>query len=381
MRKEVLIFHFLPLEIFPPVLNFTSYCADNGLGKFPITVITTYPDDKLQLYKNKNITIIRCKSIDASSSNIVKAFRYFKIYSIALYYLLRLRPKVILYFETLSSLPPLIYKWVFKKSKLYIHYHEIVTLAELSSGRTLNKFLNNLEKKFYDKASWISQTNQERVNIFLRQYNIDFEESKHKVLPNYPSKLWFNFNESDTSLEAALEEGKDVIKLLHIGALSFDGMYLKELIEEFGNKKAYEIHFYSHTKDVDIINKLRSYKNIKFNGSINYNDIPTLRRKFDVGLVLYKGKSLNFKYNAPNKIFEYLALDLDVWCSNKLVTAKDYVISDTYPKMLMVDFENLSSMDVKKALSKEGIEYQKSPYFSEMVYRPLFQKIHDDISV
>lgn len=377
MKREIVIFHFLPVEIFPPIMNFLEFLSQQNNG-IPVTVITTYPNSELNLYKNNWVNIIRCKNIEASSSVFVKIARYLKIYFTTFYYLIKLKPRVVFYFETLSSLPPLIYKRLFKKAKLYIHYHEIVTLDELKSGRVLNKILNIFEQRLYEDASWISQTNLIRMNIFLEQYQMEFEHGIHNVLPNYPSKNWLLSTHNLDSKQ--LKQKDNVIKLVHIGALSFEGMYLNKLLQTFGNNKKFEIYFYSHTTNEEIIKKLKTFDNVYFRGSINYNDIPKLRNEFDVGLVLYNGNSVNFTYNAPNKIFEYLALDLDVWCSDKLITAGDYVNQDTYPKMSLIDFENFPMSDIDNIISREGLEYKSSPYVCELVYKPLFDRMRVDVS-
>ena len=372
MKKRIVIFHFLPIEVFPPVMNILDYLSRNSQG-FAITVITTYPNKSLTLFSNEDIEFYRFKNIDASSKAIHKIVGYLRMYIGALYYMFKLRPSMVFYFETLSSLSPLIYKWFYKKTKLYIHYHEIVTVSELKSGRPLNKLLNKLEQRFYNKAHWLSQTNAKRMEIFLQQYHLDFNPNQHKYLPNYPSKTWLSYKESNKIEEC--ESSNDVIKLVHIGALSLTGMYLNEILEAFGDNPNYELYFYSHSTNHEIIEKLKLYQNVHFMGSINYNDIPKLKKKYDVGLVLYKGNSHNVRYSAPNKIFEYLALDLDVWCSDKLVTASDHVIEKTYPKMLMVDFENLESLEIKKLINRDGLEYKSTPYYCEAVYKSLLNNM------
>lgn len=44
-----------------------------------------------------------------------------------------------------------------------------------------------------------------------------------------------------------------------------------------------------------------------------YDALPELLTQFDVALVLYKGNTLNFIHNVPNKVTEALACGLEVW--------------------------------------------------------------------
>ena len=46
---------------------------------------------------------------------------------------------------------------------------------------------------------------------------------------------------------------------------------------------------------------------VQFKGHINYDNLPTTLNKYQVGVILYKGHIPNYVYNAPNKLFEYLA--------------------------------------------------------------------------
>lgn len=372
-RSTIFIFHFLPIELYPPAINFATYLSKNiGDNVTKVVVVTTRPENTLNLVSLPNVEIIRYRGIEKGMSIFRKIIQYFYIYGAVIAKLFKTKPQSIFYYESLSSLPFVVYNLFVKKFNLFIHYHELFTLEQLSKGRTLHKILNRLERKFlYSKAKWISQTNLSRLGLFLEQYHLQYNSTKHKILPNFPPKKWLL--QSNTRVD--LTKNKDKVKLLHIGALSFDDLFLNEVLKHYGNNDKFEITFYSHSANQRIIERLKSFKSVSYNGSINYLDIPNLKGLYDVGLVLYKGNSLNFTFNAPNKIFEYLALDLDVWCSDKLVTAKDYQIQNTYPKMLLVDFENLPAFNFDRALDKSNLEFQASPYYSEAVYRPLAESL------
>ena len=45
---------------------------------------------------------------------------------------------------------------------------------------------------------------------------------------------------------------------------------------------------------------------------------------YDIGLILYKATTDNYRYNASNKLFEYLALNLSVMYSDKMLGIKPY---------------------------------------------------------
>lgn len=375
VNKKTVIIHFQPLELFPPVMNFISTAARSKDFSNELYVLTTKSQSNQRLFLEQNVNIKRLNGISPLRGKLFKLLKYFHIYSYFTFFLILKRPKFVIYFETLSALPAIVYYFLCsKKGKplIFIHYHEIVTLDELSKGRWLNKKINSFEKRIYKNASWISQTNAQRIKIFQQQYGLENKLSKFHTLPNYPPSSWLKVPKERNS------EIVNVIKLVHIGALSIKGMYLENILAYAGNSPKFSIDFYSHKFTPEIKELLSKYSNCQVKGSIAYEDIPTLKGKYDVGLVLYNALSLNVKYCAPNKIFEYLALDLDVWCSDKLITAKEHERLNCYPKMIMLDFERLQDFDVEKALSREGLEHVFSPYFCEPVYETLLNEINEN---
>ena len=294
---------------------------------------------------------------------------------------LLLKPKNVLYIESISVLPLVIFRKIFGLSniKVLVHYHEYFSNEEYKKQSFFERLGRKYELKILKRAQWISHTNQDRMDFFKKDFPM-LIASKCYIMPNYPSKKW---QETDTLREKKLiKEINNPIRLLHIGTLSFAGLYLSKILEHIGNNSRFTLDFYSRNEEENIINRINDYDNIKFKGSIDYNNITNLKATYDVGLVLYKDNdnSLNFKYNAPNKIFEYLALGFDVWCSDKLLTSHNYVIDKTYPKMLLVDFEDLKSFNIPKAIYRKGIDYKRSPYICEIVYDTLLKKIKEDFN-
>ncbi|MGV8815430.1 MAG: hypothetical protein ACOH2D_15110 [Gelidibacter sp.] len=319
------------------------------------------------------------KELRITSSNIANkliSFLDYFIYTLkALLYLMS-HPKNVFYFESISVFPLLLFKKVFGllNTNIFVHYHEYFSKEDYKKQSFFERLGRKYELPILKNAKWISHTNKNRLKFFENDFPT-LDASKFNVMPNYPSKLWLintpKYNSKETLKEA------EVIRLLYIGSLSFEGLYLNEVLTQFGNNNKFEITFYSHTSNKNIIDTLKSYQNVKFKGSIQYENIPKLTGKYDVGLVLYKGNSINVRYCAPNKIFEYLALDLDVWCSDKLITAKDYIIDKTFPKMIIVDYTNLETFDFREAMNKIGLNYKQSPYFCEEVYYNLLEKLDE----
>ena len=342
---KLVILHFRQKELYPPLLNMLAFLDQEGIAyKF----IGGY---KSTASKNKGI-------------NQIKLYvKYLKFVLSGFFAIMSTRRNV-LYYESISALPVELYNRLLPTNRLriFIHFHEYFSKNEYKNQSFLEKTGRAQELDLFKKAVWISHTNKDRLELFKRDIGFEIKTSVLRTMPNYPPKSWSALNKSN------IGNSNSKIKLLHIGSLSFAGLYLKELLDHFGNDERFEMHFYSHIKNAEVIESLKKYSNVLFHGSIAYNDIPTLRGSYDIGLVLYKGESLNFTYNAPNKIFEYLALDLDVWCSDKLLTAAKYQNQLSYPKVIMVDFENLDSFDDLVAIDRKNLNYQRMDYFCENVY-------------
>ena len=92
---------------------------------------------------------------------------------------------------------------------------------------------------------------------------------------------------------------------------------------------------------------------------IEYNDIPKVLRKYNIGLILYKALIDNYKYNAPNKLFEYLACNLKVVYSDKMLGIKPY----DSEQVIAVNF-NDDEM-IKKAVFSEPNKNPEFNWFAE----------------
>lgn len=354
---KLLILHFRPKHLYPPLLNILDYFQENELDYLLVTSAKLRKTDSSPLGKFLSI-------VD-----------YF-LFTVKALYVLFFKANKVMYFESISVLPVVIYKKIFRSSKkmIVVHYHEYFSQEDYQRQSFFERTGRKYEIPILQESQWISHTNQDRLELFKKEFpNID--TSKCHIMPNYPSRKW---QEANSFSNNDYTDGTQPIRLVYIGALSFTALYLDEVFEYFGGDKRFSLDFYSRCDDQKIIDRIANYDNFNFKGSIDYNHIIDLKGKYDVGLVLYTGKSLNYKFNAPNKIFEYLALDLDVWCSDKLLTAHNYVITKTYPKMLLVDFENLESFNVLEAISRKGKNYKSSPYICEEVYASLLKKINEN---
>jgi hypothetical protein len=374
-KDRFFIIHFQPLERYPPIINLIDYLGKNAVEDIVVISTLNQKGGLLHRYQNssKNIEIKRTPAIVPTS--IFRIFNYFFFNLSSLYLLIKYKPKSVLYFETISSWPAILYKKLRgNKVKLLVHYHEYTSLMEYSHNMRLIKKMYRMESKIFSNSyTWISHTNQNRLDNFIRDHHLEKEnQSIFHTMPNYPSKYW---GKEKTSFN-----GSGKVRLVYIGSLGFDTMYLKELVGWVRkNKQFLSLNFYTHNIDGKAKMFLESIDDdcIKLHSGCNYKELPAILKNYDVGLVIYKPVSENWIQNMPNKIFEYLASGLDVWFSKTITSTLSIARESVYPKIVPVDFDNLEGFNIQKAMNREGINLQANDFFYENVYGEIYKSLRE----
>lgn len=369
--ENIVIIHFQPLEKYPPITNLLDYLATVKYNKKVIVFSTNSLNNKtVNQYSNASVEIIRLQSISAKSG-IRKLLQYFILYANIFLKIIRLKPSSILYYETLSALPVYWYKKIVKKCRILIHYHEYTSKEEYAQSSLVVKYINSRERKIYPNAFWVSHTNKKRLEMFLEDEQIVFDETKHHTMPNYPSKNWSNKITLNTN-----SNSNSQIKFIYIGALGLKTMYIKEFAQFIINQNGKAIwHIYTNQFDGDAVKYLNSLNSnfIKLCGEINYYEIPNLiaKENYNIGLILYNGHIKNYIYNAPNKLFEYLACKLSIWYPSVMEGCKEYANSTSLPLVLEVDFtKDLSLAFANYTSYIDTVKKNKDEYFyCEDVYK------------
>ena len=177
----------MPLEYYPPVTNFLNVMVKHA---FFVKVWTTHNTKKRITYHNEKLKTINRSPFPEKSDNVLeRIFKYFYFNISCFIGLVKYKPKAILYYESYSVYPVFLYmKFFGKATKLYIHYHEYEDRESYKNGMKLVKYYNELEKKFlYGRASWISQTNKERLHMFASDHP-KLPSEVLNIMPNYPPK-------------------------------------------------------------------------------------------------------------------------------------------------------------------------------------------------
>jgi hypothetical protein len=221
------------------------------------------------------------------------------------------------------------------------------------------------EKKIYNKALWISHTNEDRLKLFVNDTGISNDNRLH-TLPNFPSKHW-----GITSTKGSITTP---IKIVYVGAIGLESLYVKEFaewVERQNGKVIWDIYTQQNDYELKEFLQKSNSKHVIVKGFLSYHQLPEVLSQYSVGVILYKGFSPNFIYNAPNKLFEYLACGLDVWFPRQLKGAYPFIKTNSYPKVINIDFENLEAMDIEVLIDRKTIPYIPSSYYYEIQYQTL----------
>jgi len=367
-KKLCYIVHFNPIEKYPPVLNLLSEIDKCDL-QCRFIVYTTYPNSgNINFYKY--IPIIRIKNF-FHFKRAIRFIGYAFFHVKLLFLLLKHRPYKILYYESLSSFAPIFYGWLMNwKIKLYVHYHEYTSNKDYMEGMLINRLFHAMEERCYNKMIWISHTNPDRVEKFLLDHPYILKDKLH-VLRNFPPLSW-----GCALHKPSVHPMK--VRVIYVGAFSNKTMYIKEFAEWVSMHSGRIVwDIYSHEFDSDTVSLIQKIdpRNISFKGYIPYRNMPYIVSNYDVGVILYRGHIDNYRYNAPNKLFEYYACGLDVWFPEELTSSYKYITNNSYPKILCLDFNRLVDYNLEELISRKGLIYKPSKYFFENEYHDFIQDL------
>ncbi len=365
--NKICLIHFQAIEKYPPVINFLRFLGKNKIVN--VIVYTTNYHYKL-VDLPSNIQVIRIGKINKNSKPLLRYFEYFKFYLFVTISLAIKKIDKILYYETLSSLPVLLIKKI-KKVEIFVHYHEYLSPSDYEKGMVLNKLFHKIEKKNYNSFCWISQTNRSRLNLFIKDNPEIINTQLFNIVNNYPPRSWSN-NITE------IKKLNQPIKFVYLGALSLETMYTIEFaswIESLNGNAIWDIYSNNFTStSYDYIVKLNS-PFINFKKEIKYDIIPDVLKKYDIGLVFYKGYDDNNIYSEANKIFEYYVNGVDTWISDKLIGSKHLCNNNIYPKISFVNFEKINEINFDTFTSRENLKFNKKTFIMEEEFDKLVKKI------
>ena len=369
--NKLAILHFSPIEQYPPVLNLLNFLAAKENSGFQVRVITMKPGSGFPAFKSPadHIRIIRRGG--SNKKGLAAYLSYLTYYAGALLQLITWRPDTILYYETISCFPALIFKkYLGRRSSLFIHYHEYASENEYRQGTLLNRWGHRLEKNMYHLVKGISHTNEDRIRLF-REDLAGFSLPPIHAFPNYPPVSWRPDGRQPTDIGLP-------VRLVYVGALSLDTMYTRELVDwvmKQDGKVIWDIYSDNMTDEARAFLGALKSDWVHFRKGVNYYVLPQILAGYDIGIILYKGHIQNYVHNAPNKLFEYLACGLDVWFPDVMLGCHPFVTRGVYPKVMAVDFQDLAGWQLGPAIDHTGLQNRPSEFYAEHVLPKMLHEL------
>jgi hypothetical protein len=358
-RIRLAFVHWFPLEFYPPATNLLdTFSSEDSLDV--LTLTSTNLKGRRE-YEKSSIQIKRFASPEANENPLVRLFRYAVFPVFGFLRLLVFRPDAILYIEPQSSFVVFIYAFFFRRCRILIHHHEYHDQHQFHrTGMRLVRFYHRFERRFlFPRADWISHTNQDRIKMFLEDHP-KLDPSILRELPNYPPSSW------QETRNRAWKQVTPVspLRLVYVGSLSTDTTFIAEVLNWIAGAQDVELDVYSYnfSSEIPTLFDQTACDSIRFHSTgIDYNELPVLLSRYHVGLILYKGTTRNYVYNASNKLFEYLTLGLDVWYPKQMLGVKPFARDSVFPRVLEVDYEWLDELDLMRLRDRAGLTNAPPP--------------------
>lgn len=334
--------------MYPPAMNLVRHLARRG---WTVSVHTTRGTAPFPEFSEHGVEVHRARP-PRSRSALQRAVALLRFHLPTTWRLLARVPRAILYFEPQSSFPVYI-ATVGRRIPVFIHYHEYHEPAQfLEKGMRLARVFRRLEERLQKRARWISHTNPERLELFLAD-NPGAARDVSRVLPNMPPASWFM-----GSAGGWLNAPPPPLRLVYVGSLSRQDTYIEPVVNwlRAQPRGSVTLDVFAYNTDSDTRRYLQSIDEdfITFHPSgVHYDDLPEALARFHTGLILYRANTLNYRHNASNKLFEYLAVGLDVLFPSSMLGVASYARAHEAPRVLEVDFENWESIDLA-VLSTRG---------------------------
>ena len=352
---KLAIIHQLPLEYYPPAINAIRYFSEQS--DMQTLVVSSENEKGRTTYSNDNVRLLRFRT-GKGLDPIYQRWRYSASWhwqtakAIA-----NFRPDVLLYFEPHSALAAAIYyRWRKGKARLFIHHHEYYAPSDYQQPGNRQTRINHFfeRRSLFARADWISQTNTDRLRLFQEDHPEVKAQSLY-AMPNFPPKNWTACVNADRD-----DFGSPILKLVYVGSLSLHDTYIGPLVnwllEHPDCRMTLDIFAYNTDPTTRKFLNTINGNIVRFHDTgIAYEELPKLLQQFDVGIILYRCRTVNYQFNASNKLFEYLICGLDVWYPPAMLGVKPYMRSDAYPRVIEVDFEDLDSLPWNTLCSRKGL--------------------------
>ncbi len=193
---------------------------------------------------------------------------------------------------------------ILKRKKLVYDSHELFTeVPELENKRKKKDIWLFIEKKFITKADASYTVCNPIAEHYNKKYGINMA-----VVRNLPFLSYFpnDYENRERILiyQGALNKERGIEMMI-------DAMqYINDYKLILAGKGDLETDLKSQVEDKNLTHK------VVFTGNLDFTELKEITKTARLGFSLEQGKSLNYKYSLPNKIFDYIQSGVPVICSD-----------------------------------------------------------------
>lgn len=278
----------------PPVKQLLIHFQD----RFNISSVQCVLDDHDDFFQESGAdqtVIYRYKSIAGYKRQSIsqKTLRYLTLSKFLFKKMLRSKgDKAIIFVTDLYTLVMCILLKREHHKIVYLQY-EIIEKEYLNR---LDRFLFNIVKRSYKKVDLFVTPESNRTDLLK------------KVLHQVSSDLFFTLpNTNNNKVELTEKKVTNRTIVTHIGAVGLSH-HIKSFLDAVSQLDAqlYEVRFIGNLTN-EVIELINSYDcgSIKIIGQLKHSELKQYYLDTDVGVILYKDVSLNHRFCAPNKLYEY----------------------------------------------------------------------------
>lgn len=190
----------------------------------------------------------------------------------------------------------------YKNLTIILHQFELFVTDEVSRLDSFVFIIFRLLKKNLDLLI-VPEIN--RLQHFVKAAEISTDETATLLFPNTNNNVVLSQNWR--------KEREDKIIVGHIGSVG-PTHYIKELLAIAPELPPNVEIWFIGLLVPDIINLIQQTPtdNIRIIGQVPHHQLIDYYAKIDIGLILYRDVSLNFRYCAPNKLYEYWSYGIPV---------------------------------------------------------------------
>jgi hypothetical protein len=366
--------HVLPLEYYPPATNALAHFSRQA--GWEVRAWSSRNMRGVERWSHPAVVVSRPDQARPNAAIPRRAAGYAAWHVRTATELSRWKPDVILAVEPHSTLAVWLYYSVFRgTAPLFIHNHEYYSEDDYRApGMRLLRMTRRLDRDtLLGRAVWVSETNPKRLEMLERAHP-EIRSGAGRVLPNYPPEEWI----ARGSTTVAHRDGQPT-RFIYVGSASFEDAFIREAVEwAAAHPEAVSLHVTGDNVASNVwdwIESLAAANVTVERRGVQYDRLPELLAQFDVGLVLYKGNTLNFVHNVPNKAMEYLACGLEVWYPSEMQGMRDFRALHPELRLVERDFRRLPSQ-VQRVDRQRAAGF---PFTCESALAPLIAAIEEAV--